>query len=205
MNMNFKDMFFFLIKARIFFVDSFIKGNLFNRIIFYLQSVRFESFPKVKGAVYLRNKGSIHLGRNIQITSGDIHNPLGGSSRTYLITGENAIISIGDKSRISNSSIFSLNSISVGENVFIGGNSKIYDSDFHSVVLENRLKPVDDDVCSKPIKISDGVFIGAHSIILKGVTIGTQSVIGAGSIVTKNVPPYQIWAGNPAKFIRNLD
>lgn len=52
--------------------------------------------------------------------------------------------------------------------------------------------------------ICDNVFIGAKCIILKGVTIGENSVIGAGSVVTKNVPANQIWAGNPAKFIKNV-
>ena len=54
----------------------------------------------------------------------------------------------------------------------------------------------------KPVVIGNDVFIGAKSIILKGVTIGENSVIGAGSVVTKSVPANQIWAGNPAKFIR---
>ena len=53
--------------------------------------------------------------------------------------------------------------------------------------------------------IEDNVFIGAHSTILKGVTIGQNSIIGACSVVTKNIPPNEIWAGNPAKFIKKLE
>ena len=52
--------------------------------------------------------------------------------------------------------------------------------------------------------IENNVFIGANSMILKGVKIGDRSIIGAGSVVTKNVPSDQIWAGNPAKFIREI-
>ena len=55
-----------------------------------------------------------------------------------------------------------------------------------------------------PVVIENNVFIGAHCIILKGVSIGENSIIGAGSVVTKNVPANQIWAGNPAKFIRKI-
>ncbi|MNL65825.1 2,3,4,5-tetrahydropyridine-2,6-dicarboxylate N-acetyltransferase [compost metagenome] len=57
----------------------------------------------------------------------------------------------------------------------------------------------------EPIIIEQDVFIGANSIILKGVTIGARSIIGAGSIVTKNVPADEIWGGNPAKFIRKTE
>ena len=53
--------------------------------------------------------------------------------------------------------------------------------------------------------IEDNVFIGANCIILKGVKIGDRSIIGTDSVVTKNVPSDQIWAGNPAKFIREIN
>lgn len=53
------------------------------------------------------------------------------------------------------------------------------------------------------IKIEDHVFIGANTIITKPLTIGKGSVIGAGSVVTKDIPPYQIWAGNPARYIKD--
>ena len=52
------------------------------------------------------------------------------------------------------------------------------------------------------VHIEDDVFIGVNSIICNSVTIGKGAIIGAGSIVTKDIPPYQIWAGNPAKFIK---
>lgn len=55
-----------------------------------------------------------------------------------------------------------------------------------------------------PVVIGDNVFIGAKCIILKGVTIGENSIVGAGSVVTKSIPANEIWAGNPAKFIRKI-
>lgn len=58
------------------------------------------------------------------------------------------------------------------------------------------------DALSKPIVIEDDVFIGAHSIILKGVNIGQGAIIAAGSVVTKSIPAYETWGGNPAKKIR---
>ena len=61
-----------------------------------------------------------------------------------------------------------------------------------------------EDIRSKPVKICKGAFIGAGSYILKGVTIGEKSIVGAGSVVTKDIPSGEIWAGNPAKFIRKV-
>lgn len=60
-------------------------------------------------------------------------------------------------------------------------------------------------ITSQEIIIGNDVWIGAGAIILKGVTIGDGSVIGAGSLVNKSVPSYQMWAGSPARFIRNRD
>nr|WP_285890903.1 DapH/DapD/GlmU-related protein [Mesobacillus maritimus] len=56
-----------------------------------------------------------------------------------------------------------------------------------------------------PVVIEDGVFIGGGSFILKGSHIGKDSIIGAGSVVSGRVPPNEVWAGNPAKFIRYVD
>ena len=53
--------------------------------------------------------------------------------------------------------------------------------------------------------IKEGAFIGTRCLILKGVTIGKGAVVGAGSVVTKDIPDGEIWAGNPAKFIRNVE
>lgn len=57
---------------------------------------------------------------------------------------------------------------------------------------------------SAPIVVEDDVWVGAHSIILKGVTIGARSIIGAGSVVTKSIPADCVAAGNPCRVIKNL-
>ena len=179
--------------------------NLFwNFAVLKLNNVEYESFPKINGRIFLRNKGKILLGKGIRINSGLRHNPIGGDSKTIIIVHEGGTLLIGDGVGISNSCIVCRNSIRIEKNVFIGGSCKIFDNDFHSLKLEYRLQNPDPDIKSKPINISEGVFIGAFSVILKGTTIGKESVIGAASIVRGRIPAKEICAGNPAKFIRNL-
>ena len=80
------------------------------------------------------------------------------------------------------------------------------DSDAHSLSYVDRRESVQDmkNRIDKEIVVNDDVLIGANSIILKGVHIGARSVVGAGSVVTKNVPSDCIVAGNPAKVIKGL-
>ena len=89
--------------------------------------------------------------------------------------------------------------------IYIGENSLIG----HNVILATLNHEMDPynraDLHPKPIYIGKRVWIGSGSIILPGITIGDNSVIGAGSVVTKNVPKNAIVAGNPAKFIKNID
>lgn len=95
--------------------------------------------------------------------------------------------------------------IQIEDNVLIGGDCKIYDSDFHSINYRDRMQILDKHVNVKPVLIKEGAWIGAHSIILKGVTVGRRSIVGAGSVVTRDVPDDEIWAGSPARFIKKLN
>ena len=153
-----------------------------------------------RGKIRFRNGGRLTIGKNVKINSSIMSDPLGGNPCTILVTTNGAEITIGNGSGLSNVAIFSKSRVSIGENVYIGADVCIYDNDFHPINLSDRLNNKQAEC--KPVTIDDGAFIGAHSIILKGVTVGKGSVIGAGSIVTKSIPDGEIWAGNPAKFIR---
>ena len=76
----------------------------------------------------------------------------------------------------------------------------ISDADWHGIY--DRAEPVGK---TKPIKFEDNVWIGDSAIICKGVTIGKNSIIGAGAVVTKDVPKNSVFAGNPAKLVKKLD
>ncbi len=88
--------------------------------------------------------------------------------------------------------------------MLIGSGCLITDTDSHPLHWEDRLINDDSKTKSKPIVIEDNVFIGARSIVLKGVTIGFGSVIGAGSVVTQSIPPNVVACGNPARIIKQL-
>ena len=150
--------------------------------------------------------GSLTIGEGFRMNNGEKHNPIGRQQQCLFVVGKGAKISIGNNVGISSSAFISHKNIKIGNNVKIGGNSVIYDTDFHSLdYLKRRDKALDFlNKESQEVVIEDDVFIGAHTTILKGVKIGRNSIIGASSVVSKSIPPNQIWAGNPIKFIRKI-
>lgn len=132
-------------------------------------------------------------------------NPIGCYERCTFFVDRGATLYIGDNVGISQAALVAIADITIGDNVKIGGGVQVFSSDFHS--LDSRVRASDEDMQNRksaPVRIGNGVFIGARSIILKGVVIGDNSIIGAGSVVTKSVPENEIWAGNPARFIRKI-
>jgi len=167
-----------------------------NNVI--LKNYIITGFPQIK------NKGKIQIGDFFRCQSGKYRNPIGNAFITRLIVKKNAELIIGKHAGISNSTIYCTEKIYIGNNVMIGGGCKIWDTDFHSIYPEDRING-NINSQNSPVIIGNNVFIGGFSIILKGTSIGDNAVIGAGSVVPKNIPANEIWAGNPAKFIRKLD
>lgn len=130
------------------------------------------------------------------------------------IVGERstAIVEIGADTFIGNSKLLCASSISIGNDVMIAWGCTVVDHHSHALQWEHRKNDVRDtyagsakdwtNVRVAPIRICDKAWIGFDSIILAGVTIGEGAVVGCGSIVTKDVPPYAVVAGNPARIIR---
>lgn len=122
----------------------------------------------------------------------------------FNISAPNSRIIIGDNVGISGSTICATTSVTIGNNVLIGSGCLISDTDSHPIDWEDRLYDRNEKTRKASIVIEDNAFIGARSIILKGVTIGEGAVVGAGSVVSKDVPPYSIVCGNPARVVKTL-
>ena len=180
-----------------------IFDKICNFVVLKRKSVIVGDQTRINGRIYIHgSKGKITIGDHCVIQSAHRYNPTSGFNHTHLTVGGSGFISIGNNVGISHVNITSYNRITIEDDVLIGSGVKIWDTDFHSIIYENRMCRPDPDVKSAPIKICEGSFIGACSIILKGVTVGRHAVVGAGSVVTRDVPEGEIWAGNPAVCIR---
>jgi galactoside O-acetyltransferase len=126
---------------------------------------------------------------------------------------EGAAIIIGSNTFVGNSLIASATSIQVGDDTLISWGCNIVDHDSHPIRWEDRRDDVRDwrrggknwdHVVSEPVIIGNKCWLGLNVIVLKGVHIGDGAVVAAGSVVTRNVAPWTVVAGNPARVIKEL-
>jgi acetyltransferase-like isoleucine patch superfamily enzyme len=177
------------------------------RILFAVAGVRWGRGWRFYGVPILQKhrRSTLIIGDRLELRSIPHSNALGPFHPVILTTRRSgARLVIGRGFGMTGGTICAEESIVIGDDVWVGGNCTITDTDFHPLRLEDRLaRPLDG--ATAPVVIEDGVFVGMQSLILKGVTIGARSVIGAGSVVTRSIPPYVIAAGSPARVIRQLD
>jgi maltose O-acetyltransferase len=123
----------------------------------------------------------------------------GGTVRCELVTDPGGLIEIGERVFINYGvSISAHKLVKIGNRCQIGNYSLLMDNDFHQI--SNKQVPGE----SKTIILEDDVWLGARVIVLKGVTIGQGAVIGAGSVVTRDIPPRSVAIGAPARVIKTL-
>jgi acetyltransferase-like isoleucine patch superfamily enzyme len=155
-------------------------------------------------------KSQIIIGNNVLINSSISHysSLMIGRTKLHALSQTSKII-IGDNCGVNGSTVISRSKkIEIGKGTIIAGNCVIMDSDFHHIYpIENRWRSqeADDNVIDSEINIGDFVWIGLNCIILKGVTIGRGSVIAAGSVVVRDIPPMVVAGGNPAKIIKYIE
>jgi len=154
--------------------------------------------------IFIRFPGSkIVIGNNVIFRSNASSNYIGLNHRCIIVAKKkDAEIFIGDNSGLSGTSIVADTKIIIGENVLCGANVQIRDSDAHN--LDPALRRQSSGVKTAPIFIEKNAWLGMNSVILKGVRIGENSVIGANSIVTKTMPSNVVAAGNRCKIIKSL-
>lgn len=190
-------------------INSFIR-ILYSRIVNYprfkMKKIVYGSGFTVLGRVHVDGpKGRITFGDNCTLRSSLYSNPLGGINHIIISIRNDGIINCGNNVGISNSCLRICDFLNIEDDVLIGGDCKIYDSDMHPIEYKDRILNNTTSVKCKGITIKRGAWIGAHSTILKGVTIGERSVVGANSVVTKDIPDDELWAGNPARFIKKIN
>ena len=140
--------------------------------------ISVDDFPTIIGA----------RDANVQLTSWNI-----GDWKGELKIGKYCLITPGVR-------IMAAESIEIGDACMFAHGAYISDADWHGIY--DRSEPVGK---TKPIILKDNVWIGDSAIVCKGVTIGENSIVGAGAVVTKNIPANVVAAGNPAKVVKNLD
>lgn len=186
----------------------------FNKLYFRYKKIKFGNNLQVYNKLYVTGKrGRITIGNDFTFTSGDGINPIARNLCGCIHTNHsNSIIIIGHHVGISSACIRIKEKLTIGNHVKIGANCTIMDTDVHQLDYRARrgekvtnINDVSTIVQSAPVTIEDDVWIGASCIVMKGVTIGARSIIGAGSIVTKSIPSDCIAAGNPCRVIKKIN
>jgi acetyltransferase-like isoleucine patch superfamily enzyme len=172
-----------------------------------------ESTSVVVGAlpvIFNPFNGILEIGRSTVLNSDNLSGfvPISGPVKFSL--GKDARIRIGEHCDLNGCTVSAYKSVVVGDRVQIGPGCWISDTDLHPMDENARRKQIMgevfdwNEVAREPVVIENDVWIGLSVLILKGVRIGRGSVIGAGSVVTRDIPSASLAAGNPARVIRKL-
>jgi maltose O-acetyltransferase len=158
--------------------------------------------PLVRQPVVFHGSGAIEIGAGVAFGWSGSMSFYNGYSHVEASTPAARIV-FGDHAEINNNAMIKSEGagILIGARALLGSQVVIYDSDFHELDPTRRRGGTPQ---MAPVELGENVFIGDRVMILKGSTIGTDSVIGAGSVVVGSIPAGVIAAGNPAKVLREL-
>jgi maltose O-acetyltransferase len=148
---------------------------------------------RLRGRPAVTNQGRMVIGRRVQLVST--------IATLELVAAEGGLLEIGEATLVNfGCSLVATELVRIGADCHIGPYTMMLDNDFHRVEPERRLERPP----SKPIVVEDNVWIGARSILMSGVTVGRDSCVAAGSVVTSDVAPRTLVGGVPARTIRAL-
>ena len=180
-----------------------------NRLLFKLNGISYGRNLMVNGLfiIDIANSAKVNIGDDCFLNSGRGINPLCANNKGNIMVRDGAFIRIGNNCGFSSPIFFIHKGLTIGNHVNVGANVTFLDSDCHSVnYMDRHTLSIDEQhKLEKEIVIDDDVLIGMNCQILKGVHIGARSIIGAGSVVTKDIPADSIAAGNPAKVIKSIN
>jgi acetyltransferase-like isoleucine patch superfamily enzyme len=186
-------------------------NDLFLRFRRRVRSWFLRLYLRRRGVVFGRNLegnccsvqvwGRIVLGDDVKLVSF----PDGEVFKTCLVTWRSSsLIKVGSNCLLNGVVIQCRCRVVVGDNCMFGAGSVVLDSDFHSLSVDAVVRRGSEGAVDGAVVLGDNVWVGRNVVILKGVCIGDNSVIAAGSVVTGCVPANQLFGGNPARFIKNL-
>jgi acetyltransferase-like isoleucine patch superfamily enzyme len=183
------------------FWDEFKKYSLYDKGATVLGVVRF-----LFNAHKFSSKDLIVIGQNTFISNGGgkliAERGVRIARECVFFVGEKGLLSIGTRTVIGPyTRVMAATEVRIGARCLISWNCSIFDSIGHRMWLEGQ----EESEIEAPITIGDDVWIGPYSIIMKGVTIGNNSIIGAGSVIRRDVPPDTLVYGNPARPVGKVD
>lgn len=177
--------------------------RLQSRVFFLLHRAQFAAGLSIFGwpVVSFTSGSHVSFGSNLTLISDSHFSEPGVNHPCVLRTLQaGANLRVGDNVGMSGCTICAAESVIIGDNCLIGANAFIADTDFHPVHAAGRSWRRD-GVGTAPVAIGKNVFLGANALVLKGVTIGDNAVVGAGSVVTADVPANTVVAGSPARVV----
>ncbi len=146
---------------------------------------------RLLGRIRIAGGGNVRFGNGVTLSGNIVPLEFLAHNGARILVGDHTFINYG-------SSISAFELVTIGRHCFLGHYTFIIDNSEHDIRQHHMLPP------SKPVVIEDHVWIGSRVIILPGVCIGHHAVIGAGSVVTKDIPPHCVAVGNPARIVRNI-
>lgn len=171
--------------------DPRLAAALFNAQLSIRGKARLPLSVRLFGRIYFRAGGDVEFGDGVCL--------VGNVVPIEIVSYKGSHISIGDHTFINyGASITAYQQVKIGRHCLLGHHLRIVDRNEHGIKQRDVAPP------AAPVIIEDHVWIGAHTIILPGVCIGRNSAIGAGSVVTRDIPANCLAVGNPARVLRQI-